>query len=320
MIRADIATAALNDQIEQRVRIAASLLLTTRIDTSISPINAKVRLWDGTRCDLLIADLSDAYGRHVSALAKKRGTSVLAIDGDPAGISPQCDVVPASSPAPVLAKHMRNLLTQGKFCAPAAPSLCSMASALCALAGSPYRGRPVDAMLNGLTIHIRPETGRVYATTPGDLLSASDSFSSADWTLSVSQQNDGGQPDDGASRSLEAFLLQSAFQGRDQLPDFPEGRYRLKEWPDVGSAPELIDALKVAKALLHASASADELRRRCRMDARDVNASLWAYQAANLLDVPGGDEVAASAAPAQPVGAFSGMLARIANRFGLGRT
>lgn len=55
------------------------------------------------------------------------------------------------------------------------------------------------------------------------------------------------------------------------------------------------------------------------MDARDVNASLWAYQAANLLDAHDVDDVDASAPPPQPVGAFSGMLARIATRFGLGR-
>ena len=125
---------------------------------------------------------------------------------------------------------------------------------------------------------------------------------------------------DGANRSLEAFLLQSAHQGRGQLPAFPAGQYRLRDWPDVGTAPELVGALKIARVLLRGPASADELRARCGVAADEVNACLWAYRAANLLEVPD-DAANATAVPAlqSPVGAFTGVLARIAVRFGLGR-
>jgi hypothetical protein len=311
MTRADIATAALTEQVEQRIRIAISLLPAYRI-------RAQARAWDGTRCTLLVADVSDAYGRRAFEVAKKRGMPMLLFNADAADLCAGVATANDGSPAPVLAQSLRDLLVQDV--AETAPETIvgGVQPALCRLTEPEYSGRAVDATYGGRLLRIRPGQGRVYAPTFSDLLSARDSFSSAEWTLSVSQQSDDGQRDDGASRSLEAFLLQSAFQGRDLLPAFPEGRYRLREWPDVGSAPELIDALKVAKALLRAPGNADELRRRCGMDARDVNASLWAYRAANLLDASGGDEVVASAAPAQPVGAFSGMLARIATRFGLG--
>lgn len=312
MTRADIATAALSEQVEQRIRIAISLLPAYRI-------RARARAWDGTRCTLLVADLADAYGRRAFEVAKKRGMPMLLFNADAADLCAGVATANDGSPAPVLAQSLRDLLVQEV--AEAAPEtiIGGAQPALCRLAEPEFSGRAVDATYAGRMLRIRPEQGRVYAPTFSDLLSARDSFSSADWTLSLSVQSDDGQQDDGASRSLEAFLLQSAFQGRDHLPAFPQGRHRLKEWPDVGSAPELIDALRVARTLLRAPADADELRKWCGMDARDVNACLWAYRAANLLDTHDSDEADAPPAP-PPVGAFSGMLARLANRFGLGRT
>lgn len=312
MTRADIATAALSEQVEQRIRIAISLLPAYRI-------RARARAWDGTRCTLLVADLADAYGRRAFEVAKKRGMPMLLFNADAADLCAGVATANDGSPAPVLAQSLRDLLVQEV--AEAAPEtiIGGVQPALCRLAEPEFSGRAVDATYAGRMLRIRPEQGRVYASTFSDLLSARDSFSSADWTLSLSVQSDDGQQDDGASRSLEAFLLQSAFQGRDHLPAFPQGRHRLKEWPDVGSAPELIDALRVARTLLRAPADADELRKWCGMDARDVNACLWAYRAANLLDTHDSDEADAPPAP-PPVGAFSGMLARLANRFGLGRT
>ncbi len=312
MIRADIAIAALNEQVEQRIRIAASLLPAYRI-------GAKVRPWDGTRCGLLITDLSDAYGRQAFALAKKRGTPILAISDNSTDIEADCVTVSENSPAPVLAQHLRELLTRDQVVDSVDPVAANgIVPALCKLAASEYRGQAVDAICNGRTIHIRPVEGRVYANTLSDLLSACDTFSSSAWELQVSSASDRATPTDGASRSLEAFLLQSAFQGRDQLPSFPAGRYQLKDWPDVGTAPEFIGALKVARSLLRAPASERELRLSCDVSEEEVKASLWAYQASNLLSsADSGVDSIRSAPP--PTARFSGMLARIASRFGLGR-
>ena len=316
MIRADIAIAALNEQVEQRIRIAASLLPAYRI-------GAKVRPWDGTRCGLLITDLSDAYGRQAFALAKKRGTPILAIfdsiSDNPTDIEAECVAVSENSPAPVLAQHLRELLTRDQIVDSEDPVVANgIVPALCKLAAPEYRGQAVDAICNGRTIHIRPVEGRVYANTLSDLLSACDALCSGAWELQISATSDRAPPTDGASRSLEAFLLQAAFQGRDQLPSFPTGRYQLKDWPDVGTAPEFIGALKVARSLLRAPASERELRLSCDVSEEEVKASLWAYQASNLLSSAESSVDAIRSAP-QPTARFSGMLARIANRFGLGR-
>lgn len=316
MIRADIAIAALNEQVEQRIRIAASLLPAYRI-------GAKVRPWDGTRCGLLITDPSDEYGRQAFALARKRGTPILAISdrisGNPQGIEAECVTVSESSPAPVLAQHLRELLTRDQLVDSVDPVVANgIVPALCKLAAPEYRGQAVDAICNGRTIHIRPVEGRIYANTLSDLLSACDTFSSSAWELQISAASDRAPPTDGASRSLEAFLLQSAFQGRDQLPSFPAGRYQLKDWPDVGTAPEFIGALKVARSLLRAPASGRELQLACDVSEEEVKASLWAYQASNLLS-SSDNSVDAIRSPPPPTARFSGMLARIASRFGLGR-
>lgn len=310
MIRADIAIAALNDQSEQRLRMAAQLLAAYRI-------GAKVRPWDGTRCSLLATDLSDAYGKQAFERARTRGTPVLVLSATDPGLADAADVVYAheGSLAPALARAMQDLLQPNETEA-GQPESSATPPPLCRLAEPEFSGRAVDASCNGRLIHIRPEEGRVYAATFSDLLSARDSFAQGDWTLSAPASTDA-RHGDGANRSLEAFLLQSAFSGRDQLPPFPKGRYRLKDWPDVGSAPELVGALKVARTLLRSPADADELRAICGVDAREINASLWAYRAANLLHETN-EDVRPVSAP-QSVGVFSGILSRIASRFGLGR-
>ena len=65
MLRADITFSALGEQAEQRVRLAVQLLAAYRI-------RAKLRPWDGTRCDLtshqfdLLVVLARSPGRVLS--------------------------------------------------------------------------------------------------------------------------------------------------------------------------------------------------------------------------------------------------------------
>lgn len=307
MPRADITFSALGEQAEQRVRLAVQLLAAYRI-------RAKIRAWDGTRCSLLVTDLSDAYGRRTHDLARARGTPVLAFGMDGSEAGDGIGIADDNSLAPALAQRMRELLApEARDDEPDAQPEAS--PALCRLAGNEFKGLGVDATCNGRTVRIRPGEGRVYAPTLSDLLSAVDTFCTADWSLTRNDV-DGRPREDGASRSLEAFLLQAAFAARDTLPPFPEGRYRLDCWPDVGSAPELIDSLKIAKRLLDGSASPSELVAACRIDAADVNATLWAYAAANLLDMPI-DALPKEEPQPQTARPFSGIMARIAQRFGL---
>lgn len=309
MLRADISYSALGEQAEQRVRQAGQLLAAYRI-------RARIRPWDGTRCDLLVTDLSDAYGRKTYDRARSRGTPILAFGVDTQANDDGIGIALDNSLAPILAQSMRDLLSldarndDGESDTETLP-------ALCRLAGADLKGLAIDATWNGRIVRIRPDEGRVYAPTLSDLLSATDTFCSEDWSL-VRSEDGAHPPEDGASRSLEAFLLQAAFAARDTLPRFPDGHYRLKDWPDVGSAPELIGSLKIAKRLLDGDCTPAGLSRAGDIDAADVNATLWAYAAANLLDLP--VEMPKAEPPPQPVRVLSGIMARIAQRFGLSRS
>lgn len=324
MIRADIATVALSEHIEERIRIAALLLVAHKI-------RAHVRPWDGTRCDAIVSDLSDAYGRQAFERAKMRATPALLFNAPAQDIGARDASAAESDPADVLSQHLRALLAPQTPAASPPETAAAVVSAnsktdlfvddnpqtaLCRLTTSAYSGLDIDATRDGLVVRIRPQEGRVYAPDFDKLHAACASFASEDWTFAVVAPHDE-RPLGDASRSLEVFLLQSAFQGRERLPRFPEGRLRMQDWPDVGSAPELVGALKVARALIRNPADANELCASCEMDPLDVNASLWAYRAADLL------EASTDAPPPQTqlktVGQFSGLVARVARRFGLGR-
>lgn len=337
MIRADIAIAALDDDTAQRLRIAATLLAAYRI-------RAVVRDWDGTRCNVLVADHADTYGRQAYEIARRRETPVLLFNPTDQTRIPGVTCADPASVASTLAVALRDLLgapqaetpataaqaapaaspaTASATAAPAAPSERTQAatSALCRLTSPEFEGRPVDATLRGRTLHIRPAQGRIYAPSLSDLLSARDSLGQTDWTLQTVAANDRSvELGDGVSRSLEAFLLQAAFQSKTRLPEFPPGRYRLRDWPDIGSAPELIGALKIANALLRGAGSAEQLAAQCDLPLGDVNAALWAYRAAGLLETEGSKGVftAVHERP-QDAGRLGGLLARIASHFGLSR-
>lgn len=337
MIRADIAIAALDEDTMQRLRIAASLLAAYRIQ-------ARVRDWDGTRCSVLVADHADAYGRQASDIARRRQTPVLLFNAPQHAPAPGVGYADPASVASTLAAALRELLgdktadapapaapqaaPQAEKAQPPAPSpaaaperLPAVASTLCRLTTPEFQGRAVDATLRGRTIHIRPAEGRIYAPSLSDLLSARDSLGQSDWTLHAVGDHDSARPaHDGASRSLEAFLLQAAYHSRAHLPDFPPGHYRLSDWPDIGSAPEHIGALKIARALLRGPADAERLGASCEVPPCEVNAALWAYRAAGLLETEGGVGAFTTMEDRPPEGRrLGGLLARIATHFGLSR-
>lgn len=389
MIRADIATAALEERVEERVRIAALLLIARKI-------RAQTRPWDGTRCDLLVADAGDAYGRKAIEGARKRGIPALLFDAAELDLGHNAATAHESDSTETLSQRIHALLgprtadiANGPIDTPSSHSTASDSgvshpriadskgadtraedsratdstardpraadsrtadsiaadsraldsrtadatlssatplsafahsgttdSALCRLATPAYESLDIDACRDDIVIRLRPSEGRVYAADADALRNACARFVDADWALaSASPESRAAHGE--ASRSIEVFFLQAAFLGRDRLPTFPDGRYRMREWPDLGAAPELIGALKVARALIRSPCDAEQLRAACEMDARDVNASLWAYAASRLLEV-------SSLAPdgetrAHIVGAFPELLGRIARKFGLGR-
>ena len=316
MIRADIATVALSEHTEERIRIAALLLAAHK------KIRAHVRPWDGTRCDAIVSDLSDAYGRQVFERAKKRAIPALLFNASTNDREHRDTTASESDSAEILMHHLHAMLAAATTSPVAAPNTSASAyadgspqSALCRLTETAHDGRGVDAMRDGVVVRIRPKEGRIYASDFDALQTACVSFASEEWTFAAASGDAPSSTD--ASRSLEVFLLQSAFHGREHLPPFPQGRFRMQDWPDVGSAPELIGALKIARALIRRPMTASELCASCEMEASDVNASLWAYRAADLLETS--TDAPALEPQLNAIGQFSGLLARVARRFGLGR-
>lgn len=304
----DIRTAALDDLVDQRVRLAVSLLGAYRL-------RARLSAWDGTRCHLLIASADDAYGRQAIELAHRRGTAVLALGEPDAGAT--TPAVSSYTTASALAKYIRDCLNacQPEVRDKRAAKQRDTTPALCRLAQAPLRGTSVIASSNGRVLHLRPKVGRVYAATHSDLLNVADSLSSAEWSLAGDSREDSML--DQVSASLESFLMRAAWRAADELPPFPDGRYRLDAWPDLGALPSLVGALQIARALIGNNRSTGELAGSDgNIDRTELNACLWAFAAADLLrDV---DPLARPMeAPKRRMA--SGVWANLARRFGLVR-
>lgn len=301
----DIRTAALDDLAEQRVRLAVSLLPAYRL-------RGRLGAWDGTRCDLLIAAADDVYGHRALSLARRRGTPVMALGAPIADIG--VEPISPASPASVLARLMRDRLQV------AAPDTAPVgeaepASPLCRLAVAPLRGRAVDVVCSGRTILLRPQLGRVYAASHSDLLAVADGMSGSPWQIEPSDRMTDAH--DLVSASIESFLLRTAQRAGDRLPPFADGRYRLHAWPDLGSVPTYLDAMRVARLLIRHAMTPDELVQADGMpDRRRVDACLWAFAAANLLSEAGAQR-AAPPRPQRPARVQSGLWSSLARRFGL---
>ena len=302
-----IRTAALDDLAEQRVRLAASLLGAYRL-------RAKVDAWDGTRCHLLVASSDDAYGRQALSIAQRRGTPTIPL-GETEAI-PGVASISAFITASALAKLIRDRL-QGDEAPQAVdvPGAKASRPALCLLATPPLRGQAVDATCNGRSLMLRPQVGRVYAATHSDLLAVADMLSGSDWDMRIVEHPE--STEHLVSTSLESFLMRAAHRSAERLPDFPEGRYRLEAWPDLGALPSLVGALQVANLLIAGPKSVRELAATdAGANRSELNACLWAFAAADLLrDVDPGAKVVAL--PQRPPRVQTGLWSSLARRFGL---
>lgn len=310
-MRIDIRTAALDSEVERRIRISANLLAAYRLQ-------AMVKAWDGTRCQLLVAAADDAYGQQAISLAARRGTPVIALGSSfPPAANGPITTIPLSSPAPSIARAMSEFLTatsmpeapQG-LVAPQHPGLCSLASAT-------LRGRAVDIAANGRVAHLRPEVGRAYAASHSDLLAVADALLGNTATLTPIERPTAINGE--VSGSLESLLTRAALRARDRLPAFPDGKYWLDAWPDLGMLPESVGALTLSRKLLRGSSSLEQLcsGEDAGLDRAGIHACLWAFAAADLLR--GGENAWAAipeAAPEQAT-ARTGLWRSLARRFGL---
>lgn len=312
----DVRTAALDDLIEHHVRLAVSLLGAHHLHARLSP-------WDGTRCDLLIASADDACGMRALRLACRRGTAVIAL-GRGAGAGGMSLLDPSAT-ALVLTRHIRDrlqlLASEGAAATNVVPlSAASQQPLLCRLAVSPLRGKTVDVHCDGHSVRLRPQVGRAHARTLSELLATGEKFSSSECRVAIAtDDHDADQYK--ASASLESFLLRVAHRIGEQLPDFPDGHYRLDGWPDFGALPSLVGALRVSRLLIGNNKSLGDLMASGGGEVSPVEfkACLWAFAAADLLrDVDATEQVAVAQGKAGHV--QQGLLSSLARRFGLLRS
>lgn len=310
-------TAALEEEVEIRVRIAASLLAASSIHASVEP-------WDGTRCDLLIANARDAYGKQALDLALRRGTPVIVMSNDSA-MHDGVTAVSTCIPAPNLARRFVDLLISRPSpntgrkteMAHGEPVLRAEVTApiICRLAEGTILGHRVDIANSTRSITLCPTLGRAFASTHSDIHAAQAAIGENSWSIRFRDS----APSGDVSVSLDSFLMHAAYQAREKLPMIAQATYSLRHWPDLGSATDLVGGLRAAIALLTGPLDVDQLATRCQIDRTTANAYLWAFRASNLL-LGGGNNQPEPTQPSTLVPSFKGgssLFSRIAARFGL---
>ncbi|WP_395679198.1 hypothetical protein [Dokdonella sp.] len=315
----DLRYAGLNPAMEQRLRLATTALAAHRMQ-------ARASEWDGTRCDMVAADPTDAYGRRVLEIARRRGTPALEIGPSTALYEPGATVARLTRALHELLLRASGNARAPLLQAPAAPhmQLASMPALVRlaldpALAGIDVEARSQEARSQNVVVWLLPSTGRVLSATVSDQLRARERLAVKEWSFTPITERQRAAPLGEVSASLDAFLLQGAWHARSELPPFSGGEVGLSDWPDLGSAASLVEALKVVQALQRSRGNAAGIARRCGLAQRDVDACLWAFKAAALLD--DANESAPAAVPAAVLVAANrgGLLSRLAAHFGLSR-
>lgn len=310
--------AALDDVVEQRVRFATQALAAHRIRAHASP-------WNGTQADVVVVNADDGYGRRVMEIAQRRGTPVLALGGVP-DLEAEAALRPEAATVAAIAKSLRDLLalrreppsaaSASAKTRPARVSPVEPACALTRLATDPRLANlDLEATFQGTTVWLLPSSGRVLSANVGAQLHARAMLGQDGWRFAPLDGPRRANPIGTAAGSLDAFYMQGAWTARSKLPDYPETSTSLREWPDLGGAAEIVDALKVARVLQRGSASPERIRDESGVGGAEVSACLWAFSASGLLE----RRVAmpAAAVPAQGRPARTGLFARLAAHFGL---
>ncbi len=337
-MRFDVTIAGLNEQLGQRVKLAAQLLAAHQWKVT-------VRDWDGTRCHALVALVPDAYGRQAIESARRRGYGVVVMH---AGARPPAEnlvAVPADSQAAAIASALKQVLERARSArattageevdaahavpadvataalANVAPSSAASRGLLLRLAtDASLRGRDVQARLGTRRIAVLASSSRVIANTLSDILATREQLHDAAWDIAPLLGSASPDLPGEVSISLDAYLALGAIKLQHEWPDFPDRVCALRDWPDLGSAPEALGALRVANALMRVSATPRDIARKCQLPLREVSATLWAFQAAGLmLDAAVESRAITPASVPAPSEPKQGLLQRLAARFGLSR-
>jgi len=300
-----ISTAAVPQEFERRLVMASRLLAASEFEVTLQP-------WDGSRHELLVADIDDAYGRAAVNVAARRGDTILRLSHDRAGAVVAHDVQIAEL-THVLRKSLGEMpATKNGH---AHPRGVHQPGGLLDVWQAPWRGGEDFAAVSGaFTLVVRRKQSRVVARSHADLAAARTRFTRETWTITT----DALHMDAGAGdlwQSVDAFLIESCVANENDLPPL-EGAFRLDAWPDTGTLHDGEDLLRIAAALTKRTHTVAELALRCRVGNARANAFCWAASAGGLLAAQSANAKEPRKREAAAPGALS-IVARLARRFGL---
>ncbi|MEO8672566.1 MAG: hypothetical protein ABI411_14705 [Tahibacter sp.] len=311
-----ISMAGLDDSLERRVVMAAKLLGASRI-------NARIEPWDGTRRDILVADMSDAYGRTAYAVARRRKDAVLpisrtggALDDGTVALSSSCQVVELQNRLREIALQIRTPVTDdtGLIKMGAAPDAVLGLLELLTKPGAASGGDFV-AKYGTYSVVIRRSASRIIGRSHSDLVAAKSNLCGSAWSARPAGRDDLPQSTELVSMSLDAFLITACELHERKLPPFP-GRHQLGHWPDLGTLTDNVEAMQLSALLSRNKASVDELALRTNIEKARINAFCWAMSASGLFDSTTRQSVAITD-QAPPEDAPRSIISRLARRFGI---
>jgi hypothetical protein len=314
----DIRYAGLEADVERRVQFAVNGLAAHKID-------ARARPWDGTRCDMLVTDADDTYGRVAIDRARRRDTTILAFTNH----------LPRTETWALWLRRDSTVSNLTRAIADATVPLATAAAAPAAILATPtakdVRTRSglvhlatkqgMSAANAVLTLRDKKllahcDSGRLYATSHADILMASELLAGYEWTFESTSGNSVSS-DMRHSTSLDSIYVQTALRRRDNLPAFPLKDIWLCDWPDLGQIPECVNALHIVNVMLRGKTDAEKISLVTGAPMDQVNACLWAFAASGLLQHA---SVISRLDPLQQVSVksrFTSIVGRLARHFGL---
>ncbi|MBE1161867.1 hypothetical protein [Dyella acidiphila] len=296
-----IGVAGVPEELELRLSLACGLLAAAQLQVHL-------QAWKGRPCQLLVVDLDNGYGRLACEVAKRRDIPVLCFDTN----APNADGMPRidrHAPAASMARTLQELLLPGTAAVEGVDGLLGICLHEIGC------DEEVLARHGHIAVVVRHAAGRIHARSMSELLAAEARLLDGSWLSGLRPQQNEREYEWLVSRSLESFLVMACRRHQASLPLLDGAAYRLRRWPDLGGVADDLDSLRLAALLYRSAWRMPELAQHTRMDARQVNAFLWATLVSGALhsdEAPVSPAFAATAPLAAP-----SILRRVARHFGL---
>ncbi|QBB71534.1 hypothetical protein ELE36_14860 [Pseudolysobacter antarcticus] len=271
-----VSLVGLESNIERRVGMAIDLL-------AASGIKARILPWDGTRRDIVIADIDDAYGRSAVSLTQRRKDPLLAISASSTSSADAIPVVLATAQIAELSRRIKEIIQPTAAPAENGSGESSVGGLLKLCVDHDNRKGDLLAKSGPFSILIRFEASRVMANSHSDLAAARSRLLSGTWTAQAITSDKAMPAHSAITRSLDAFLIDACEAVEQDLPMLGDTRYRIPTWPDMGILTDDTSALRLSSALTRSSLSVADLARRCNVDVIRANAFCWAMRTSGLL-------------------------------------